>query len=175
MEIMKHLDINDLENMCSLDNNFKSLCHNKHFWVEKIIHDNLILPHKIDNIHWIHYYKTIKKVTEHMNYLEKHQDEYLEIDMNNVNKLNHYFDLVNIKIEDYTLSSIFINYSKANLDSSEATTLNSSKKFHFTIVDDYLNTIDVDLSEKQIVHLLVYIYYYHNYYESFNYFYSDDF
>lgn len=161
MEIMMHLDIKDIENMCLTNNQFNNICQNKHFWIEKISHDFTYPDVKIHNIHWIHFYKTIKKVSTMMTYLKNNQDEYLEIDIDNVEKLNKYFNLLNITAEDYTLSSLVIYYSK---------------HFNFTIVDDNLNVIQVELSKLQLYNLLIYIYYYHDYqFEHFNYFNIDEF
>ncbi len=101
-EIMLHLDINSIKNLCGTNKQYSQFCENNHFWKNKLVHDKLPI---IDNPSSIHDYIEIKNAYDKMlNYKNKN---YLVLIVNE--------DLSVVFPESINEKIIFKNYEYAKL------------------------------------------------------------
>ena len=119
-EIMIHLDIEDLQSLCSTNTIYSHLCQNEDFWYNKVQHDKLPLfnnPSSINDYIKIKYADDIvKKYTKnHLVIYLTNEDLSLLLPSNAYNQIkNHDYDAVELFTHFYKETNIpiisLINY-----------------------------------------------------------------
>jgi hypothetical protein len=91
--IMMHMNIEELRFFCQTNKYANLLCHNKNFWLEKILYDGLVLPENImiiENTNWFKIYDTLNLITE---YTDINPHEIISYNIN-LSKKNLFFKLL---------------------------------------------------------------------------------
>lgn len=86
--ILLNSNIHDIRNLCQSNIQFKNICHDKHFWIDKFNHDNLIY---IENDNFIDDYITAvayKLITFIKNKNDLFQDLYINIPSSILKKID---------------------------------------------------------------------------------------
>ncbi len=66
-EIFLNLDVNDLKNVCNINQYTQKICNDKSFWLKKLVLNHLDLPDlKIDNIDWFRLYEAISSTKSNL-------------------------------------------------------------------------------------------------------------
>lgn len=116
--ILLNSNIHDIRNLCQSNIQFKNICHDKHFWVDKFNHDNLIY---IENDNFIDAYITAiayKLITFIKNKNDLFQELYINIPSNIIKKIDddNYLWILNIYrryVKGYNIP-LKITYSTLN-------------------------------------------------------------
>lgn len=133
LEIMNHLEIYDIERLCKTRHN--DLCNQKHFWLNKISKERLSLPIKAttvasirdsdkspstdgstiiniieDDINWLKVYKSLKKVDDFLQYMNKYNHRFNSLDVNAKYNMNYFGTLFN-KYAPFTWDEKYHIYS----------------------------------------------------------------
>ncbi len=110
-EIMIHLDIEDLQSLCSTNTIYIQLCENKDFWYNKVQHDDLPLfnnPSSINDYIKIKYADDIVKkytIKQHLVIFLTNEDLSLILPPNEYNQIKNF---------DYDAVELFTHFYKEN-------------------------------------------------------------
>lgn len=88
-QILLYSDIEDVETYCRTAK-YHQLCHNRQFWIDKLINDQLFIPTILDYVNGIKSYKILKQITFHLKNSNNEERVYTEINGNLLMLLKKY-------------------------------------------------------------------------------------
>jgi len=116
-EVMYHMPFTQLKALCQSNKYHYHLCQNKHFWLNKLHHDQIDLPTNINQYHyWIKIYEVLSFIKNYINKIHQKTQHELGLDHDLLSVIqffnNHQIDIDINHIVDISENITYIIFNK---------------------------------------------------------------